>query len=257
MIFFLLLLSLNILETTEQQTDLSSAQKELELVRQQNELQRQHIKEMSEEISSYQSRIKSMIAKDESALIIERFRLDKQLTKLKKQLEKAQKKLAEEKDLMRQTQSKKRELAEKAAQVDKKLDENARLTKQNRQKQQQLEKIREDIKKKKNAVHVTVDGSINKIPLLIECSASKICIYDSSSNTKKILLRRTPLISELVSETVKNLQPFAIGKYYFVFLIKPSAANYSDYLLSRFRASKKSADSGVEPIAEHEGITNE
>ena len=60
MIFFLLLLSLNILEMSSQETGLSSAEKELTLIREQNQISRKHIKEISEDISSCRTRIRTV-----------------------------------------------------------------------------------------------------------------------------------------------------------------------------------------------------
>ena len=102
MIFFLLLLSLNILEISSQQTELSTAKKELDLIKQQNAIQQKHIQEISNDINSYRKRIRFASAKDESMLVIEQFNLQEQLHEQKKLYKKSKQNLDSDKENLKQ-----------------------------------------------------------------------------------------------------------------------------------------------------------
>lgn len=257
MIFFLLLLSLNILEISSQKTELSSAEKELTLVKEQNKIRRIHIKEISDDISSYRMRIRSASAKDESTLAIEHFNRKQQIKEQKKQLKEIEQEILVEKDSLVQVETKRKELSEKSKEIEEQLAKNNALANEIKEKKRKAEDIRKAIKQKKNSVSVTIDSNINRQPILVECSASKICVYDKVANEKIISTRHTPIASQLVAEVLRKLSSFPADKYYFVFLVKPSAVNYISYLLSSFQAEKKNAVWGLEPIYETEGVENE
>ena len=241
MIFFLLLFSLSIMEFAQNRQDSSPVYKELEQIRAKNQILKNQITEMSADIRDYRKKIKAARSKDETALTIERYRLEQKLRELKVQKnEKENARLKQRKKELEQQEDKVKELAYAVE-----------------QKKKQVAEIRKAIEKRRKEVQVTVDASIKKIPVLIECSEDRICIVDTAEKTRRVLPRKSPILTELVGQAISALRHFPPEKYYFVFMVKPSAVRYLTILLSRLQSEIRSADFGIEPILENEEIYNE
>ena len=123
MIFFLLLLSLIIMELTQKTRDASPVARELEQVRMKNDVLKKQISEMASDIRDYRKRIRIAQSRDESALILERYRLEKQLAELKSQkdsldreLKKNQEKYAASEKLNQKLRQQQKELEQKKRQ---------------------------------------------------------------------------------------------------------------------------------------------
>jgi len=257
MIFFLLLLSLFILELTRKTQEESPVAGELEQVKVKNDILKKQISEISADIRGYRKRIQIAQTRDESALILERYRLEKKLTELKSQKSNFDKTLKEDREKHSDFEKQNRKLKQRRKELELKKRQCKEMTSKIEQKKKQISETRKTIEKRRKEVQVTIDSSINKIPVLIDCSMDKISIFDTQKKTRQVLSRKTPLLSTLVDEAVARLQQFPAHKYYFVFMVKPSAVNYIRFFIAVLRAKVGNVSLGVEPILEHEGVPDE
>lgn len=257
MIFFLLLFSLNILELTQRTLDGSPIYEELEQIKEKNKILKQQISDISADIRTYRKRIQVVQSKDESALMIERYRLEKKIRDLKFQKGDFAKKLKEEKEKYSSFEKENKKLKQKQEELEQQNKKLKNMASEIEEKKKQISEIRKAIAKRRKEVQITIDSSINKIPILIDLSVDRICIVDTQSKSKRILSRKTPIISELISDAILHLRLFSPDKYYFVIMVKPSAADYVNFFLSSMRNEIKNASYGFEPILENEGVTNE
>lgn len=257
MIFFLLLLSLNIIELMQKNQADTPEYQELARAKAKNAVLKNQIAEISRDIANYREKIRSARQQDRSALLIERYRLEKKLRELAsrhRELEKRKSEAAERQSQLekrnRQLAKEKRDLEEHAKQNRSSADSNERLKKQ-------IAELRREIERRRQEVRVTVDSSIRKIPLLLECSVDRIRVVQLQPRSIRVFERKSPISSELANEVAAYLQSFAGEKYYFVFMIKPSAAGYIHYLIRRVQMTIRNADCGLEPIRESETVANE
>ncbi len=253
MIFFLLLLALNILEKVPEKEKNDPAEKELELLQRKNALLRKHNTDIASEISTYRSQIKEAAKKDEAALLAEYFQLKEYIGKLKKQQLQLETYQASEKDLLQRSEGEKRDLMRKKKLLEENIARGRLLAEQNKQKKKRMAELQKKIKSKGRSVIVTLDSSIRKDPVLIECSASKIRIYNQKTHFSKEFIRETPVITAAVDAAIQQLRTYSVSGHYFVFLVKPGAAGYIRYFSNRFLTDMQGADWGMEPIYEKEG----
>ncbi|MBO4648794.1 MAG: hypothetical protein J5806_11635 [Lentisphaeria bacterium] len=254
MIFFLLLLSLIILELTQKTQEESPVARELAQVKMKNEVLKKQISEISSDIRDYRKRIQVAQTRDESALILERYRLEKQLTELKSQKTSLDRELKETREKYAVSEKRNQKLQQQQKELEQKEQQCKEMTSKIKQKKKQVSDTRKMIEKRRQEVQVTIDSSIDKIPVLIDCSMDKICIIDSQKKTRQVFTRKTPILSSIVGEAVAHLQQFPPHKYYFVFMVKPSAVNYIRFFITALREKVRNPSIGVEPILEHEGV---
>ena len=257
MIFFLLLLSLIILEQTQKAQERSPVARELEQVKMKNDVLKKQISEIAADIRDYRKRILIAQTRDESALILERYRLEKQLAELKEQKSELDKELKENRKKYADSEKKNQKLQKQQKELELKERQCRETALKIEQKKKQVSETRKTIEKRRKEVQVTIDSSINKIPILIDCSKDKISILDSMKKTRRVFLRKTPILAALVDEAVAHLQQFSPDKYYFVFMVKPSAADYIRFFITALREKVRNPSLGVEPILEHEGVSDE
>ncbi|MBO4304475.1 MAG: hypothetical protein J6A21_07815 [Lentisphaeria bacterium] len=257
MIFFLLLLSLKILEITKNHQENSPVHSELSQVQSKNALLKKQIAEMEKDIGLYRERMKNARQMDESSLILEKYRLEKKIGVLKAQKEELLRKMADGKVRQSEREQRKRKLEEKKKELELAEAQREDLAKKIREKRRQNEAARRELERRKKDIQVTVDSSIDKIPVLLVCSANTIGIVDTKERKTVVIRRRTPIIPEMVKEALSRLKSFPVSQYYFVFMIKPSAVSYSYFLLEQFALSMGKADYGFEPIRESEMILHE
>ena len=84
-----------------------------------------------------------------------------------------------------------------------------------------------------------------------------ILILNMSDKERHIFSRNDRTYPELIAEVIFFLTNFQPDKYYFVFIVKPSATNYIDDFSEKFRTKIKNADVGFEPILEDESVIYE
>ena len=257
MIFFLLLLSLYLMESTQKKQEESPIYRELAQIQAKNAILKKQISEISSDIRNYRKRIQTAQKQDESALKLKRFRLEKDIRDLKSQQVDLNKKIKESKDSCSRLEKESQELDRQVKELAQKQKQCDTLAKEISQKKQKIAETRAKLEKRKKEVQVTIDSSINKIPVLIECSIDKICILDTKEKKQRIFTRQSPIISDLIANAMSYLRDFSPGRYYFVFIVKPSAAHYISFFQRTFREEMKNADSGVEPILEKEGMAHE
>jgi len=257
MIFFLLLLSLIILEVTQKNQEESPVARELERVKVKNDVLKKQISEISSDIRDYRKRIQIAQTRDESALILERYRLEKNLTELKSQKSNLDKALKENRKKYADSEKRNQKLQQQQKVLELQERQCKEMNSKIDQKKKQVSETRKTIEKRRKEVQVTIDSSIDKIPVLIDCSVDRISIVDTQKKTRRVFLRKTPLLSSLVDEAVTHLQQFSAHKYYFVFMVKPSAVNYIRLFVNTLQSKVRNASLGVEPILEHEGVSGE
>ena len=257
MIFFLLLLSLNILEVAQKTQDASPLHQELAQIKEKNKILQKHIDEISRDLKSYKRRVKNAQQKDESALVLERYRLEKESRRLKNLDRELAEQIAREKERLARLEKQNQQLRKTREEIEREVRQNQELTRQIEQKRQQIEKTRKMIERRRKEVQVTLDAGINKIPILIECSRDRICIRNTEDDANRRFNRSGPDIPSFLKEVFSYLKNFSPQKYYFVFLIKPSAAAYLSFLRIQFSRTMENADCGFEPILENEAIVNE
>lgn len=255
MIFFLLLFSLNILELTQQAQEESPVYQELAQINEKNKILKRQIADISSDIRTYRKRIKAARLKDEAALKIERYRFEEKINELKQ--EDLDRKLQVKKEKYTLLEKENSKLKQRQIQIEQEDEKLKKLAAEIEAGKKQIAEIRKAMEKRRKEVQITVDSSINKIPVLVELSVNEICIVNTKDKSKRIFPRKSPLISELVAEAVSHLRLFSPGRYYFVLMVKPSAADYIDFFLHRMLSEIKNASYGMEPILENEGVTNE
>ena len=257
MIFFLLLFSLSILELTQKTMESSPVYEELKQIEKKNQILKQQISDISADIRTYRKRIKSIQAKDEATLTVERYRLERKIRELKLQKDNFDRKLKEEKEKYARLETENKKLKQKQEELERKNTELEKTAAEIKEKEKQISGLRKAIERRRKEVQITIDSSINKIPILIELSVDKICIFNTQSKSKSIISRKSPIISEFVADAVSHLRQFSPDKCYFVIMVKPSAANYISFFLFNMRKELRNATYGLEPILETEGVVNE
>lgn len=257
MIFFLLLLSLYIMEMTQKKQEESPLYKELAQTQEKNAVLKKQISEIASDIQNYRKRIQTAQKQDESALRLKRFRLEKNIRDLKSQQVDLNQKIREARKNYSRLEKENQQLKQQEKELTQKQKQCDDLAREIAKKKQKIAEIRAELEKRRKEVQVTIDSSINKIPVLIECSIDKICILDTKEKKQRIFSRQSPIISELIDKAMSYLRNFSSGKYYFVFIVKPSAAHYISFFQRTFREELKNADFGVEPILEKEGMAHE
>lgn len=257
MIFFLLLLSLYIMELAHKNRMESPLYRELAQIKDKNAVLKKQISDISSDVQDYRKRIRTIQKKDEVSLKLEQFRLEKKIQDMTRDKIYFDKKIKEEKDIcsrLKKDNAKLHMEQKKLAGKQKQIEE---LKRKIEQKKRQISQARKAIERRRKEVQVTVDSSINKIPVLIECSIDKICIVNTQNRQMCIFSRQGPVVSDLISNAMSFLQEFSADKYYFVFMVKPSAANYIRFFQKKLTDQLKNADFGTEPIFENEGGANE
>ena len=257
MIFFLLLLSLNILDLMKRNQESSPTYKELEEIKGKNRILQAQVDDISSDIRSYRKRIQIAQTKDESALTIERYQLEKKINDLKFQKGDFDKKLKDEKEKYSSFEEENKKLKHQLNELEQKDKKLKNMAAEIEQKKKQISEIRKAIEKRRKDIQVMIDSSINKIPVLIDLSSDKICVYNPQEKTKKFFHRKDQMLAELISDAISHLQLFSKDKYYFVFMVRPSAADYLEDFLRCFKNEIKNPSYGTEPILEHEGVTDE
>ena len=254
MIFFLLILVISMLEITEnsEQETAEPVYTEWREVAKQNDLLREQIDGIAADTEKYQRRLRKLSTQDEGALILEKDRLQEQLRQQQLQLKDARRKLEQlEHQLKFEIERQQRvEAGEK----------------QLKQQQQRLRSAERDLKKlrarvkelekeiaERRKVNITLDRQIAATPLVIECARDVVKVVDPATNTTREFRRRTPAATDMISEVIKYLKTLPVSKYYFVFLIKPSAANYLEFITNKLNSKAiPGAKYGIEPVLENE-----
>lgn len=257
MIFFLLLLSLYIMELTQKKQEESPIYKELAQTQAKNAILKKQISEISSDIQNYRKRIQTAQKQDESALKLKRFRLEKEIRDLRSQQLDLNKKIQESKESYSRLEKENQKLNRQVKELEQKQKQCETLAREVSKKKQKIAETREKLEKRRKEVQVTIDSSINKIPVLIECSVDQICIMDTKEKKPRIFTRQSPIISELVANAMSFLRDFSPARYYFVFIVKPSAAHYISFFQRTLQEQLPNADFGVEPILEKEGMAHE
>lgn len=120
-------------------------------------------------------------------------------------------------------------------------------------KRKQLDQIRNEIAQRRHTVNIMLDRKTTRKPVLIECSRDRISI---STNRKRqwTVERRSPSVIHMIDQLCNALKEYSAEDHYFIFLLKPSSAQYLRYLQMRFAAEIPNAESGMEPILESEEV---
>ncbi len=257
MIFFLLLLSLYIMELTQKNQEGSPLYKELAQIKEQNRVLKTQISEITSDIKNYRKRIQSAQKKDESTLMAERFRFENLIRTLKARKNDLNGKITKGKEELSRSEKENAKLKRQRQELVKEQKKCAELAQEAEQQKEKISKIRNEIKKRKKEIQVTVDSSIDKIPVLIECSIDRISIVNTRNKVRRVIQRQSPVTSDLIANAIECLRVFPPSQYYYVLMVKPSAADYITFFQRSLFEAFKSSDIGIEPILEHEGVANE
>ena len=254
MLFFLLILAINMLEMIQAYEKSSPRQDEIKEARQANRILREQISNAEKDSKRYRRMLKENNADDEAALAIRRFELEEKIKKVKQQLPAAQaaEKLASDSE----KREKKRQNGFPAARENvERLERDAAEQQQiHEQQQQQLKELKNAVDERRKKINITIDSSSNKIPVLIECSSGKIVIFEKLSAKRRDIKCRGPIVADMIREAVDILKNYSKDGYYFIFLIKPDAAKYGKYLFFAVEKDLAHYECGFEPVRADEEV---
>lgn len=248
MLLFLLVLSLLLMEVSEQRQKSSPVATQLKQEQQRHNELNAELQLREKELAGYRQLLRSSAGKDAGLRRLELFRLEKELSVLDPELETLQNSLKTLQqrvdDAVRRRNALKRQLVpEKNAAA-----ERAAFEKTIAELQREIKLINDRIKDKRRLITITSSDS-SKHPLLIECSSRRIRIIDKRSRN----VLNVPFVTEnsAFNELTRKLQQFPPDRFYYIFLIKPSAVSYSNGLFQRYR-SRGEVECGFEPVLESE-----
>lgn len=254
MIFFLLILVISLFEIAENSPQDQSAPvyTEWREIQKQNILLRRQISEISQDIKKYRQRLQQLAEQDEGALTLEKRRLQEQLALKTEKLNTLRKKLADLEHQLYVEDKRRQDAAARKQQLAAEQQEIRKAQQALPELQNRIHALKKEIIKRQK-VNITLDRNISERPLLIECSRALIKIVDPRTNTVKEFKLRTPAASDMIVEVIDYLKTLPVYKYYFVFLIRPSAAGYMDFLHTKLETKAiPGAKYGIEPILESE-----
>lgn len=253
MIFFLLLLALNILNTAEAKQEESPLYQEIAYQKERKKLQEKQIAELSGLLKDYRRRISSIEHTDGSTLRLKHFSLAKLLKKLEEEQIETVRNTEQEQQKESGARLKNDRLEKRRQELNQKKQENDLAAEQNRQKKKQIEQERSKPLPTRRIIDISIDSSIDKTPLVITCSKDSITIKGKGVRDRQITQTSRKNL-ELENKLMYELNAFDQNQYYFVFLVKPSASDYFMRVLTRFLGLKKNADYGMEAISEREDL---
>lgn len=255
MLFFLLILVIRIMEITKRLEEQSPYRAELEELQKQNALLKKQRQEILRDVDEYRRRIRDAGKKDPASLSIAKFQLERRTRELKRETDDLQKRkdLREEQKLREERRRKL--LSQKQRRIRETADTLGRIERQNDAFRESAKKLREEIRKRKRTVNVSVSGKTNKKPVALECSGDAIRIIEFNPKSVTVIRRNSPFFTDMANAAAAGLKKYPRSEYYFVLLIKPSAASYSEYLMRLLEREYSGADVGSEPILESEGCS--
>ena len=254
MIFFLLILVINMLEITEndQKEQKAPVYTEWREVEKQNGLLKKQIREIKHDVNKYRQRLREIARQNDSSLTLEKSRLKDQIAGEQKEIEKtAQQLRGSEQRLQAETESN-QALENEKKQLEKELPRLKDALKQCDELKAKIKELKKQIAERKKMVNISLDRNIDLKPLLVECSRNSINVFDPATKNVKKFSRRTPIVSDMIADVFKYLKGLSTSEYYFVFLIKPSAAGYFHFLKTQLQENIPGAKHGIEPILENE-----
>jgi len=252
MLFFLLLLSIKILEITKLLEQQSPYRAEIAEWQQRNELLRNQLDDVGKDIRSYRRRIVSSKHEDRATLAIDKFKLERESKALQDELRRLQEERRARIEAREKEDARQKELERRESELQKAQDKAEAIAKQNRAFEENIRRLREEIRRRKHSVSIAVAGNTDKTPIAVVCSKDRIRIVDLSRKKEISIPRNGPILSEMADEACRRLGDYPLQKYYFAFLCKPSAAGYFSYLLQVVGNAYKGIELGHEPILESE-----
>lgn len=252
MLFFLLILSIKLMEITKMLEQQSPYRAEIVEWRERNELLKRQLRELAENIRTYRQRLAGAKREDRATLSIAKFRLEKKAKELRQNALKLQAEKNSKATKRTRAEVRKKQLERESEELQRIEDKLRQIRQQNRSYQENIGRLREDIRKRKHSVNVSVIGNTDKTPVVLECSRDRIRIVERSPKRVIVIQRKGAFLTEMVHEACKALKRYPPQKHYFALLVKPSAADYLSYFGEVMEKICPQAEFGCEPILESE-----
>ena len=252
MLFFLLILVIRIMEITKQLEEQSPYRAELTELQKQNALLKKQQQEISRDIDEYRKRIRDAKKNDPASLSIAKFQLERRTRELKRETDDLQKRKDLREEQKRREEQRRKQLAQKRRRLQETVASLDRIEQQNNSYRERAKELRDEIRKRKRTVNISVSGRTNKKPVALECSGDAIRIIEFDPKNVTVIRRTAPFFTEMANAAAAGLKKYPRSEYYFVLLIKPSAAGYAEYLTHLIEKEYSGADIGSEPILESE-----
>lgn len=252
MVLFVLLLSLELIEATrlfEENSPLAEELKVLREKRQSLEERADELRRRREELSSELDTVGEMSEEERRYMA---GKTEERLAAAKRASAEVEERLREAEERKAAAEKEAGQLAEREREFETRLAVVEESRRRNEESRRQNQELREEVRRLGNAVSVEFPGDMTKQPVLIECSGSGFRLKRLASQE----IREIPFQGVTFTEDIERL--FAVlGEYpasscYMVFLIKPSAANYAEYLLAQFSRRMSSYEMGMDPLHERE-----
>ena len=252
MLLFLLVMALIMIQVNSELQKTSPVYGQLQQVRKENEALTADIQRTEEEIAALRKRERELQKRDDAQLKLDKFYLETQLKELKRELDDLkgklknlqQKKIVQTKRRQeldrnnRELEQKKKELVTVKDRIEKEKDKSKNLTRK--------------IDEKRRAITITTGGDTNKKPLILECSGNSVRVIPHDRGKMHTFRCETPVIADMLDETIKFVRRFPAGENYYVLLVKPSAASYMNYFLRKLSTAIPKLEYGMEPVLENE-----
>lgn len=252
MLFFLLLLSIRIMEITKLFEQQSPYRSEIAEWQRRNELLRQQLRDVENDIHSYRRRIAGIRHEDRATLTLAKFRLERESSELQADMKRLREHHAVRSEAKKKEEAREKTLERQRAELQNAEDRANAVRQQNLAYEESIRKLREEIRKRKHSVYVRVTGKTGKAPIVLVCSRDNIRIVELARKKEVVVPRRGPFFSEMVNEVCRRIGDYPRQNHYFALLIKPSAAGYLPYLLQTISDSCPGIELGNEPILESE-----
>ena len=250
MLFFLLIMSIQIIEITMRYEMESPHRAELEELKRRNDLLRRQMRDIERDAATYRSRLRKAHKEDVASLTMEKFRLERQLRE--KQLR--QKEMAEKqkqlKQLKEDEEKRKAQLEKQLRELDEAIAKLEDLDRNNAELSEKIEKIRKEISDRRHKVEILVSGHTTKKPIVLECSKNMAVIRDLGTGNSEVVSRDDLSPEDFVRKIFRSAGTYSADDCYFAVLAKPDSAGYLSALRVFMRRS--GYEFGIEPILESE-----
>ena len=252
MILFVLLLSLELMETTRTFERNSPVMEELKQLRERRRSLEARSEEMSRRLETLANELDAVGEMSEAEMRYESGRLRQRIATARATVAEVDRRLLQAREAQTQSATE----AESLSRREQELEERRREAREVQSRGEALRvenlRLREEIRKKRNAVSIEFEGDRNTEPILVECGAEGFRWKKFSSPEVHGIRFSGETVTDEIGELLTQLGRYPASGCYILFLIKPGGASYAEYLFREFSRRLPTYGYGMDPLLEKE-----
>ncbi|WP_294506841.1 hypothetical protein [uncultured Victivallis sp.] len=252
MVLFVLLLSLELIEATRIFEESSPVREELARLREQRKSLETQVEEQARRLKELAAELDSVSDMSEAELLYSRQRVEHRIDSATKACSSAEELLLRMRERKAEVEAAERELAGRREKLQQRTAQLEQVRRNGDALQRRNEEQREELRRLANAVSIEFEGDMSKQPVMVECSETGFRVKRLDSPEIREIPFQGITVTAEIEKLLAVLREYPASSCYILFLIKPSAAKYAEYLLNQYSLGMSSYEMGMDPLYERE-----